>query len=106
MDTRPSSRAISARPTFTSRIFRAREEYAARHEPRRLEMRMTRSTWLDILMSMAAVEEPLTPQMRQALIRLDEALFDYWHLGEKVVLVWTRSGDNLRFLGIPHYDIL
>lgn len=67
---------------------------------------MTRSTWLDILMSMAAVQEPLTPEARQALIRLDEALFEFWHLGEKIVLVWSRQNDALRFLGIPHYAIL
>src|SRR5436190_6419340 len=105
MAIRPSSRSTTARG-LTSNIPAGGEEYAARQVPWRLETRMTRSTWLDILMSMAAVEEALTQEMRQALIRLDEALFDFWHLGEKIVLVWSLSQDNLRFLGIPHYEIL
>jgi hypothetical protein len=67
---------------------------------------MTRSTWLDILMSMASVEVPLTPDMRRTLTRLDEALFEFWHLGEKIVLAWSRDHDSFRFLGIPHYAIL
>ena len=67
---------------------------------------MKRSSWLDVLMSMSSVDDPLTPEMRKALVLLDEALFDFWHLGENIVLVWSREQDVLRFLGIPHYVIL
>ena len=67
---------------------------------------MKRSSWLDILMSMAAVGEPLTRGARQALSALDEALFDFWHLGEKVLLVWSREKDQMYFLAIAHYEIL
>lgn len=67
---------------------------------------MKRSTWVDMLTTMAAFEDPLTPDMRRELVRLDEALFDFWNLGEKIVLVWSRDRDDLQFLGIPHYEIL
>ncbi|MDB5901156.1 MAG: uncharacterized protein JWM26_34 [Betaproteobacteria bacterium] len=67
---------------------------------------MRRSTWLETLKSMAAVEEPLTPRAQQALSDLDETLFDFWQLGEKVLLTWSRDGKELCFLAIAHYEIL
>lgn len=67
---------------------------------------MRRSSWLDVLASTAGFEEPFTSEIRSALIVLDEALFDFWHLGEKIVLAWSREQDVLRFLGIPHYELM
>ena len=67
---------------------------------------MKRSTWLDILMSMADVNDPVSPRMRQALSDLDQKLFEIWHVGEKILLAWSQGPKELRFLAIPHYEIL
>ena len=50
--------------------------------------------------------QTLTPPVRQALIRLDDALFDVWNLGDNIVLVWTRDDREARFLAVRHYTII
>ena len=44
--------------------------------------------------------------MRQLLTAIDELLFEAWDLGANIVLVWTRIGDEYRFLAVRHYAIL
>ena len=67
---------------------------------------MKRSSWLDVLAQQAAAPSAMTPKMRQQLTQLDELLFDLWNLGDKIVLAWTREGDNLRFLAVRNYAII
>ncbi len=44
--------------------------------------------------------------MRQLLTAIDDLLFEAWDLGANIVLVWTRVGDEYRFLAVRHYAIL
>ncbi len=48
----------------------------------------------------------LTPQIRQALVSLDNMLFDVWDLGDNIILVWTRVESEFRFLAVRHYAII
>lgn len=66
---------------------------------------MKRATWLDLFANpdkgarnMAAVE-------KDALSKLDDALFEFWNLGENVILAWTHDDRELRFLCVRHYTI-
>lgn len=43
--------------------------------------------------------------MRDALSKLDDALFELWNLGENVLLAWTHDDRELRFLCVRHYTI-
>src|SRR5882724_11636246 len=63
---------------------------------------MKRATWLD-LFGASGPRQPLSPKAREALSRLDDALFDLWNLGENVLLAWTHEGRELRFLSVRHY---
>ena len=47
----------------------------------------------------------LSPTVRNALARLDDALFAIWDLGDNVLLAWTHDGSELRFLAVRHYAI-
>jgi len=67
---------------------------------------MKRSSWLDVLIGMAGTEHALSAEARQALAELDDRLFQFWHFGEKILLVWTRERNELQFLAIPHHRIL
>lgn len=48
----------------------------------------------------------ITLQVRQLLTAIDDLLFEAWDLGANIVLVWTRVGDEYRFLAVRHYAIL
>jgi hypothetical protein len=67
---------------------------------------MKRSSWLDSLVAGAEDARALTPQMRQSLATLDDVLFGIWDLGDNIILVWTREGQEYRFLAVRHYVIL
>ena len=67
---------------------------------------MKRSSWLDLLASATGETGVLTPPVRQALSTLDDALFGVWNLGNNIVLVWTRDGEDARFLAVRHYAII
>lgn len=67
---------------------------------------MKRSSWLDSLAARAEEARALTPQMRQSLATLDDVLFGIWGLGDKIILAWTREGQEYRFLAVRHYFIL
>lgn len=47
----------------------------------------------------------LAPRIRDALARLDDALFAIWDLGDNVLLAWTHDDSELRFLAVRHYAI-
>jgi hypothetical protein len=47
----------------------------------------------------------LAPRIRDALGRLDDALFAIWDLGDNVLLAWTHDDSELRFLAVRHYAI-
>jgi hypothetical protein len=66
---------------------------------------LKRESWLD-----AFFRYPLAPgvthaQARERLGRLDEALYAYWRLGERVVAVWSSSGAHIALLGFPHFAL-
>lgn len=67
---------------------------------------MKRFSWVDSLASATGEVQTLTPAVRQALIRLDDALFDVWNLGDNIVLVWTQDDREARFLAVRHYAII
>jgi hypothetical protein len=48
---------------------------------------------------------PVSPGFRDALARLDEALFAIWDLGDNVLLAWTYEDCELRVLAVRHYVI-
>ena len=58
-----------------------------------------------MLASAGGSEQPLTPQVRRALAALDDTLFEFWNLGENIILAWTREEHELRFLLVRHYAI-
>jgi len=66
---------------------------------------MKRATWLDLVSTVGDSPQALTQQARQVLAKLDDALFALWHLGENVLLAWTRLGDELHVLAVRHYEI-
>ena len=68
------------------------------------EPKLKRATWLD-LFAPHGDARALTPPVRQALSRLDDALFALWNLGENVLLAWTHEGATLRVLLVRHYEI-
>ena len=47
----------------------------------------------------------LSPKVRDALARLDDALFAMWDLGDNVLLSWTQHDGQLHFLAVRHYAI-
>lgn len=63
---------------------------------------MKRGTWLNIFEGGAS---SLAPGIRDALARLDDALFAIWDLGDNVLLAWTHDGGELRILAVRHYAI-
>ena len=67
---------------------------------------MKRSSWLDTLAGATGERRTLTPPVRQALLKLDDELFDVWNLGDNIVLVWTRDDLEARFLAVRHYSII
>lgn len=66
---------------------------------------MKRATWLDLYTASNGGSQSLTQPVRQALSKLDEALFDRWNLGENVLLAWTHESRELRLLTVRHYEI-
>lgn len=66
---------------------------------------MKRTTWLDLFAGTEPGAQPLAPQVRDALSKLDDTLFELWNLGENVLLAWTRESDELQFLTVRHYAI-
>lgn len=67
---------------------------------------MKRTNWLDQLAPSVQAAQVLTPQLRGLLAELDERLFDIWGLGDNIILAWTRSAGELRFLAVRHYAII
>lgn len=65
---------------------------------------MKRATWLDLYALTGGVQ-PLAPPFRDALSKLDDALFDLWNFGENVLLAWMHGSGELRFLCVRHYAI-
>ncbi|MDP2397856.1 MAG: hypothetical protein Q8M53_05845 [Burkholderiales bacterium] len=65
-----------------------------------------RYSWIDAVAAATEEGHVLTPQLRQLLAAIDDLLFDAWDLGANIVLVWTRLGDEYRFLAVRHYAIL
>jgi hypothetical protein len=64
-----------------------------------------RTTWLDLFASPERSTRDMGAGVRDALSRLDDALFDLWNLGENVLLAWTHDDRELRFLCVRHYTI-
>ena len=52
---------------------------------------MKRSTWLDLLAGTEGRLRPIAAQVRDALSKLDDTLFELWNLGENVLLAWTHQ---------------
>jgi hypothetical protein len=67
---------------------------------------MKRFTWLDTVAAATGEALTLTPQARQMLSSLDDALFDVWDLGRNIILVWTREKREFRFLTVRHHAII
>lgn len=65
-----------------------------------------RSSWLDVLAGREGGSADLGTPVREALARLDQALFEVWNLGANMILAWTREGRALRFLAVRHYAII
>jgi len=66
---------------------------------------MKRTTWLDMFAAVDGGAQSLSSDVRQALARLDEALFAVWNLGENVLLVWTHVAGQMQVLSARHYQI-
>jgi hypothetical protein len=64
-----------------------------------------RLSWLDALPGRESAG-PLSPSLRDALVRLDRLLFELWGLGENMILAWSRVGRELRFLVARHYALI
>jgi len=57
---------------------------------------MKRATWLDLFGASAGPRQALPAKAREALSRLDDALFDIWNLGENVLLAWNHDEPRQR----------
>jgi len=68
-------------------------------------VQLKRASWLDALAGAAGEARPLTRELRAALHRLDDALFELWNLGENVLLAWSTARRQLRVLSVRHYAI-
>lgn len=66
---------------------------------------MKRGTWLDTFARAEGGAPSLSPTFRDALARLDDALFAIWDLGDNVLLAWTHDDGALHFLAVRHYAI-
>lgn len=66
---------------------------------------MKRSTWLDLLAGEEGQSLALATDIRMALAELDDRLFEFWNLGENVILAWCAEGNDIRLLVVPHYAI-
>lgn len=66
---------------------------------------MKRATWLDLFASPDKGARDMAAGVRDALSKLDDALFELWNLGENVLLAWTYDDRELRFLCVRHYTI-
>jgi hypothetical protein len=66
---------------------------------------MKRASWLDLCIAGDSGSPSLAQSTRQALAKLDDALFDLWNLGENVLLAWTHENRQLRLLAVRHYEI-
>ena len=67
---------------------------------------MKRANWLDALMTEGSEARVLAQRHRDVLFRIDDALFETWGLGDNLILVWTRQGQEFRFLSVRHYAII
>ncbi len=66
---------------------------------------MKRGTWLNNFAGIEGGAPSLSPKIRDALAKLDDALFAIWDLGDNVLLAWTHDDGELRFLAVRHYTI-
>lgn len=65
------------------------------------ELRKRRS-WLDGFMAYPAPAGLSETQLRDNIIRLDQALYALWNLGDNLVYAWTPEARGLRVLVAPH----
>src|SRR5258706_6411416 len=65
---------------------------------------MTHGSWFN-MSAAAGRTQGLTPETREALERLDEALYRIWNLGDNVLLCWTHRAGVLLVLAVRHYAI-
>jgi hypothetical protein len=66
---------------------------------------MKRTGWPGAAVDAGARMPALSASVREALVGLDEALFNMWGLGDNLVLAWTSRERELRFLVVRHYAI-
>jgi hypothetical protein len=66
---------------------------------------MKRGTGLNNFTGAEGGTPSLSPKIRDALAKLDDALFAIWDLGDNVLLAWTHEDGELRFLAVRHYTI-
>lgn len=65
---------------------------------------MRRGTWFSNFAADGGIRD-VPPQAREALAKLDEALFALWNLGDNVLVCWTHGDGELLFLSVRHYAI-
>jgi len=65
---------------------------------------MRRGNWFSAFAS-AAKMEGLQAETREELAKLDDALYNIWHLGDNVLLGWTYVADRILVLSVRHYAI-
>jgi hypothetical protein len=66
---------------------------------------MKRGSWINAFTARESSAQGLSPQAREEIARLDEALYTLWNLGDNVIIAWTFQGQELRFLSVRHYAI-
>ncbi|HEX4985315.1 MAG TPA: hypothetical protein VFV71_04495 [Burkholderiales bacterium] len=66
---------------------------------------MKRGSWMNTFAGDEGGAQGLAPAARDEIARLDEALYTLWNLGDNVIVAWTFSGRELRFLSVRHYAI-
>jgi hypothetical protein len=66
---------------------------------------MKRRNWSKTIAGADGGAPTILPGFRDALARLDDALFAIWDLGDNVLLAWTYEDGELRLLAVRHYAI-
>lgn len=64
-----------------------------------------RESWLDAFSRFSPAPGVGRDEAHLRLALLDELLYECWHLGERVVLLWCSEGRHLRLLNFPHYAL-
>ena len=66
---------------------------------------MKRGSWFNAFAANENSAQGLAPQAREEISRLDDALYTLWNLGDNVIIAWTFTSQELRFLSVRHYAI-